>query len=305
MDPDERITKETTGVDPFDALDAEVRLRLDSCLRALEEMGRVMVAFSAGVDSTFLLALAVKALGRENVVAVMGISPSLAERERAMGRDLARTIGAELVEVATGELSDPAYAGNPANRCYYCKSDLFCRLKGLAEERGFAAVLSGANADDTGDFRPGIRAGEELGVRSPLLEAGLTKADIRAASKALELPTWDKPAMACLASRVAYGEAITADKLSRIEQAEYVLKDLGFRECRVRDHGTVARIEVPACEIERVVEFRETIRESLEGLGYTYVAVDLRGFRSGSMNEVLTAARPDGEPDQAGGRRDA
>lgn len=297
MCADDQIGKETSGEDPFIPLDPEVRLKLDSCQRALEEMGRVVVAFSAGVDSTFLLALAVKALGPENVIAGMGISPSLAERERAMGRELARIIGAELVEITTGELSDPAYAGNPANRCYYCKSDLFCRLKGLAEERGFGAVLSGANADDTGDFRPGIRAGEELGVRSPLLETGLTKADIRAASKTLELPTWDKPAMACLASRVAYGEAITADKLSRIEQAEYVLRDLGFRECRVRDHGTVARIEVPAGEINRVVESREAIRESLESLGYTYVAVDLRGFRSGSMNEVLTVVQPDGEPD--------
>ncbi len=297
MSADKQITRGTSREDPFVPLDSGARQKLDSCQRALETMGQVVVAFSAGVDSTFLLALAVKVLGPENVVAAMGISPSLAERERDMGRELAGAIGAELVEIATGELSDPTYARNPANRCYHCKSDLFCRLKGLAEERGFAVVLSGANADDTGDFRPGIRAGEELGVRSPLLEAGLTKADIRAASKALGLPTWDKPAMACLASRVAYGEAITADKLSRIEQAEYVLKDLGFRECRVRDHGTVARIEVRPGEIERVVEFRETIRESLETLGYTYVAVDLRGFRSGSMNEVLTVVEPGGEPD--------
>ena len=265
--------------------------KLQACRETLRGLGRVVVAFSAGVDSTFLLALAVETLGSDNVLAAMGVSPSLAERERAAGGELAKGIGAELVEVPTGEMDDPDYAANPADRCFYCKSDLFTRLGELARQRGFDAVVSGANADDTGDFRPGIRAGRELGVRSPLLEAGLTKADIRAASKAMGLETWDKPAMACLASRVPYGQPITAERLSRIERAEYVLRDLGFSQCRLRDHGPVARIEVPQSEIARVVELRGGIVGPLRELGYSYVTLDLEGFRSGSMNEVLKPER--------------
>jgi len=279
--------------DPTDVTvsDADLDRKLDACRAILRDLGRVVVAFSAGVDSTYLLALAVETLGADNVLAAMGISPSLAAREHAAGSDLARQIGAELVEIATGELDDPNYAANPARRCFYCKQDLFTRLGALAAERGYDVVLSGANADDTGDFRPGMEAASELGVRSPLLEAALTKADIRAASQRMNLPTWNKPAMACLASRVPYGQVITADKLSQVDQAEALLKDLGLIAVRVRHHGQVARIEVPAAELGRVVELRETIAPALKALGFAYVTLDLQGFRSGSMNEVLDSKK--------------
>ncbi len=266
----------------------ELQARLKACRRIIIELKRAVVAFSAGVDSTFLLAMATDALGADNVLAAMGVSPSLAAREREAGAKLAENIGVELVEIPTGEMDDPKYAANPADRCFYCKNDLVTRLGELAEQRGFSVVLSGANADDTGDFRPGIRAGEKLGVRSPLLEAGLTKADIRLASRAMGLETWDKPAMACLASRIPYGQDITAEKLARIEKAEYVLKDAGFAECRVRDHGAVARIEVPPADLARMIQQREQIVQSLRELDYVYVTLDLAGFRSGSMNETLS-----------------
>lgn len=277
----------TTDQHDIDAPDDALDRKLDACRAILRDLGRVVVAFSAGVDSTFLLALAFETLGADNVLAAIGISPSLASREHEAGRELARSIGAELVEITTGELDDPQYAANPARRCFYCKSDLFGRLAELARQRGFDVVLSGANADDTGDFRPGMEAASELGVRSPLLEANLTKADIRAASRRMGLPTWDKPAMACLASRVPYGQEITADKLSQVERAEALLVSLGLGAMRVRHHGPVARIEVPPADLQRVLDLRDRIVPPLKDLGFAYVTLDLQGLRSGSMNEVL------------------
>lgn len=269
------------------ALPPELRQKLRACREGMARCGSIVVGFSAGVDSTFLLALAAETLGAENVLAAMAVSPSLPDRERKEGRALTERLGVELVEVVSKEMDDARYAANPPDRCFYCKHAVFGELKALAERRGFAAVAAGANADDTGDFRPGLRAARQLGVVSPLLEAGLTKGDVRAASKAMGLPTWDKPAMACLASRVPYGERITAAKLSRIERAEALLHELGFRECRAREHGTIARIEVPPAQFTRLCERREQIVGALKNLGFTYITLDLQGFRSGSMNETL------------------
>jgi len=274
--------------DELSGLDDALQAKLTACQDILRKVAPVVVAYSGGVDSTLLLALAARTLGGDNVLAAVGTSPSLPQRELSQTRELARELGVELAEVTTGELDNPDYAANPERRCFYCKSELFGLLGELAIARGFRTVVSGVNADDTGDFRPGIEAGRELGVANPLMDAGLTKAEIRTLSHAMGLETWDKPAMACLASRIPYGQAVSADKLARVEQAEYVLKDLGFVQCRVRDHETIARIEVPSNDVPRAAELRETLVEKLKALGYTYVTLDLQGFRSGSMNETIT-----------------
>jgi uncharacterized protein len=280
-----------------DGADGLLATKLAACGGILSRLGSVLVAFSAGVDSTLLLALAVRTLGPDKVLAAIGVSPSLPRRERHEAQRLAARIGATLVEIHTGELGDPSYAANSPDRCYFCKSDLFRRLLDLARARGLAAVISGANSDDRGDHRPGLRAGAELGVVNPLMDAGLTKQDVREASKAMGLPTWDKPSRACLASRIPYGQAVTVDGLARVERAEECLQDLGFAQCRVRDHQGVARIEVLAEDLPRVVQCRQQIVESLRLLGYHYVTVDLAGFRSGSMNELLSGGGP---PAQSG-----
>ncbi|MDP6633901.1 MAG: ATP-dependent sacrificial sulfur transferase LarE [Phycisphaerae bacterium] len=277
----------TETQDEFSNLEPELQAKLSACLEHLRSLGRVVVAYSGGVDSTLLLALAVRALGSDNVLAAVGISPSLPQRELEDGRALAAQLGAQLVKIRTAELDDPNYAANPERRCFYCKSELFTLLKHAADERGFDVVASGANFDDTGDFRPGLEAGAQLGVVNPLMDAKLTKPEIRTISKAIGLATWDKPAMACLASRIPYGQGVSAEKLARVEQAEYVLKDMGFIQCRVRDHDTIARIEVPAEDVVRAAELRQTLVDKLKALGYAYVTLDLQGFRSGSMNETI------------------
>ena len=275
---------------------ADLDQKLEKMREILRSLQPLAVAFSAGVDSTFVLKVAIDTLGPKNVVAVTGQSASLAEGEFEQCRQLAQGMGAEHVVIDTGEMDDPNYRMNPENRCYFCKSDLYSRLDRFVAERGLKAVVNGINADDYRDWRPGIQAGAEHAVHAPCAEAGMTKADIRALSARFGLPTFDKPASPCLASRIQYGEEITPAKLKQIERSEALLHQLGFRECRVRHHHNLARIEVPAAEIERLCrpEVRAKIDAGLREFGYAYVAVDIRGFRSGSLNEVIAFGKRQG-----------
>jgi uncharacterized protein len=279
-------------------LSPAVRSKVGACRAILRGLGKVTVAFSGGVDSTLLLSLAVQELGRDSVLAVMASSPIHPARERQAAEEIAGQIGVALVEIATDEMSNPEFLANPPRRCYICKAHVMGPIKELAARRGLPAVVAGTNVDDLGDFRPGLEAARELGISSPLLEAGLTKQDIRDASAAIGLPTWDKPSMACLASRIPYGQTITPERLRRIEQAEYVLHDLGFGNCRVRDHDSIARIELPVGDLARALELRERIVGPIKALGYAYVSLDLQGLRSGSLNEVL--ANPDRKAPEQG-----
>jgi uncharacterized protein len=253
----------------------------------------VVVAFSGGVDSSVLLALAVEELGPDGVVAVTAVSETYARGELEEARSVAASLGVRHEVLPTRELDIPGFAQNPPERCFYCKTELMSRLSALASAWGVRSVVDGANADDAGDFRPGIRAADLLGVRHPLLESGLGKAAVRDLARRLGLPNAERPAMACLASRFPYGEEITAEKLAQVEAAEACLRGLGFHQLRIRHHGPLARIEVPAEDLARLVQTaaRCTVASELKRLGYTYVALDLEGFRSGSMNEVLTSGR--------------
>jgi len=255
----------------------------------LTDLERVIVAYSGGVDSALLAAAAHETLNR-NAVAVTAVSPSLASRELAAATDLARSLGWNHRTVDTHEIDRAEYARNSPDRCYWCKSELFDVLDPLAEEMG-ATIATGTNLDDLNDYRPGLRAAGERSVRTPLAEAGMTKSDVRILSAARGLPTADKPASPCLASRFAYGVRVTSEGLERIERAEEVVRALGFEVLRVRDHGDLARIEVPPEAIERVTAQRDTIERELKDLGFTYVTVDLGGFRSGSLNASLDAPR--------------
>jgi uncharacterized protein len=264
--------------------------RLITLRDILLPMGRVAVAFSAGVDSTFLLRFAADVLGRDQVLAVVGDSPSLPRAELDGAKDLAESFGVDLVTVYPGEMRNPQYAANPPDRCYFCKQALFAEVQAAAQARGISVVLDGGNAEDASDWRPGRRAAAELGVRSPLLEAGLSKADIRDLSQRLGLPTADKPAMACLASRLPYGTAITREALAMVEAAEADLRGRGLRQVRVRHHGELARLETAPTEMARFDDpaFRAAVSASLHQLGYRYVALDLDGYRTGSLNASLT-----------------
>jgi len=255
----------------------------------LHEIGSLVLGFSGGVDSTFLLRVAVDTLGTDNVLAVSARSPTYPDEEFKAAREYAESLGARFKAIDSGETDVPEFCANPSDRCYYCKRELFGRLAEVAREEGLEAVCDGTNADDLSDHRPGRRAIDELGVRSPLMEAGFSKNDIRELSREMDLPTWDKPALACLASRFPYGTEITTEKLEQIAGAERALRARGFRQIRVRHHGAVARIEVGPEEISRFVdrELAAAIVNELKALGFSYVALDLEGYRTGSMNEVL------------------
>jgi pyridinium-3,5-biscarboxylic acid mononucleotide sulfurtransferase len=246
------------------------------------------VAFSGGVDSTFLLAAAHQALGGR-AVAVTARSLSFPKRELAAACEFAAKNGIRQIIVDSEELDIEGFSQNPVNRCYLCKSELFTKIKAIAKEQGLQSVIEGANADDTGDYRPGMKAIHELGVISPLKEVGLAKDEIRALSQKMGLPTWDKPAMACLASRFPYGEEITPEKLRMVDEAEQYLLDMGIRQVRVRCHGNLARIEADEDGFAVLVERqrRGKVYQRLKEIGFTYVALDVQGYRTGSMNETL------------------
>ena len=256
--------------------------------KKLEGLGSALVAYSGGVDSAYLAWAARRALG-DQMLAVLADSPSLAEFQKRDAIEFARAYDIPLEVMRTEEFSDPDYLKNAPDRCFHCKDELFVKLDAMARERGFQSIIYGVNADDTGDFRPGHRAAAEHGVRSPLLEAGLTKADVRYLAKQAGLPVWDRPASACLSSRIPYGTPVTIQNIGMVENGEDAIRALGFRQFRVRHHGEVVRIEIAPEELAKALdpEMARRFTEIFKKLGYKYVTLDLEGYRAGSLNEVL------------------
>ncbi len=285
----------TAVYQPSIDLEASLEAKSQFLRRTIGGLESAVVAYSGGVDSTFLAKMAYDVLGDE-ALAVTAVSPSLAQAERDDAARFAAQIGIRHEFIETRELENPAYRANDSSRCFHCKAELFDRLREFVAERDVQHMLYGPVVDDLGDFRPGMAASRERGARAPLVEAGLRKAEVRELSRRLGLPSWDKPAVACLSSRVAYGSEVTVEKLRQIEGGEALLRAEGFRELRVRHHGTIARIEVPESELGRFTqdtERRQRILEGLKSLGFTYVTLDLQGFRSGAMNEALPVISTD------------
>jgi uncharacterized protein len=271
-------------------LDRLDNTRLDQARGIVRDLGSVLVAYSGGVDSSLLLKLALEELG-DATVAVLASSPAYPESEQAEARVLAQLLGARLVEVTTSELEMEAYTRNNPDRCFHCKEELFDTLEPIQHDLGLAHLAYGATADDAGDHRPGHGSAVRRGVRFPLLEAGMAKSDIRAAARTLGLPNWNKPSFACLSSRIPHGTQVTVAALRQIEAAEGALKSIGFRQVRVRHHGDVARIEVEAPEIARLVDERDRVVELVRAAGYKFVSVDLEGYSTGSLNRVWKAGQ--------------
>lgn len=265
------------------SLEPELSGKFQRLQEIFNDMGEVIVAFSGGVDSALLADVAHRVLGRR-AVAVIAKSPSLPLRELRIAEEVASGIGIRLIAVDTFELEKAEYRANRGDRCYFCKDELFTAIARVVQETGIRWVAYGENADDLHDYRPGRKAAEEHGVRAPLREAGLTKSDVRALARSLELPVWDKPAFACLSSRFPVGTEITAELLRQVERSEDVLWSLGFRQFRVRHHGPIARIEVPKDEFDRLIRHADEIVAALNTYGYRFVTMDLAGYRSGSLN---------------------
>ncbi len=280
---------------PSPDLEAAARAKEQALIALLRSFDRVLLGYSGGVDSAYLGAVAADALGPWRVLPVVGRSPSLAADQWAIAREMAERSGLTLLEVDTHELSDPRYAANPSTRCYFCKTELWSVLRAVADDRGFGVILDGTNADDRSDWRPGAQAAAEHDVRSPLAEVGLSKAEIRLLSRVRGLPTWSQPAAPCLSSRIPYGTAVTVERLAQVERAESAIRALGVRgDLRVRHHGDLARIELAASELGRWLQpaaMRQLARAAREA-GFARMTLDLRGFRSGSLNvlEGVTAA---------------
>jgi len=269
----------------------DLSVKLDAARTQLRGLGSALVAFSGGVDSALVLALAVEVLG-DRAAAGMGISAAYPAEEVDGARRVAAQLGVRFLQADTAQLADPAFLRNDSQRCYHCRDELFDVMRALADAHGLAAVCDGTNADDLHDHRPGRRAAVEAGVVSPLADAGMTKAEVRAASRALGLPTWDKPQQACLSSRIPRGTPITLMALRRVERAERLLHAEGFRQCRVREHGDCARVEVEAGDIPRLLDdaLRTRVAQGLRDCGYAFVSLDLEGFESGRLNRLVPLA---------------